>query len=130
MPSVFSAALGKELVRRVAEGIHSAYIKTLGKFEDSSSEDGDGHWRVLISLSGSSPPRRDHNQVAKLSSAIRTIATNQGASMNSWRRETILFQLYFQRPLKLAILEPPMSAEGLSVIWQSSIAGAPDASYS
>ena len=95
-----------------------------------AQEDGDGHWRVLISLSGSSPPRRDHNQVAKLSSAIRTIATNQGASMNSWWRETILFQLYFQRPLKLAILEPPMSAEGLSVIWQSSIAGAPDASYS
>ena len=38
MPSVFSAALGKELVRRVPEGIHSANIKTLGKFEDSGSD--------------------------------------------------------------------------------------------
>ena len=37
MPSVFSAALGKELVRRVSEGIHSANIKTIGKFEDSGS---------------------------------------------------------------------------------------------
>ena len=38
LPSVFSAALGKELVHRVPEGIHSANIKTLGKFEDSGSE--------------------------------------------------------------------------------------------
>ena len=37
MPSVFSAALGKELIRRVPEGIHSANIKTLGKFVDSGS---------------------------------------------------------------------------------------------
>ena len=95
-----------------------------------AQEDGDGHWRVLISLSVSSPPRRDRNQVAKLSSTLCTIAMNHGARTNAWRRETILFQLYFQRPLKLAILELPMSAEGLSVIWQSSIAGAPDASYS
>ena len=35
--SVFVAALGKELVRRVPEGIHSANIKTLGKFENSGS---------------------------------------------------------------------------------------------
>ena len=37
MPSVFIMALGKELVRRVPEGIHSANIKILGKFEDSGS---------------------------------------------------------------------------------------------
>ena len=36
-PSVFRAALGKELVLRVPEGIYSANIKTLGKFEDSGS---------------------------------------------------------------------------------------------
>ena len=38
LPSVFSAALGKELIRRVPEGIHSTNIKRLGKFEDSGSE--------------------------------------------------------------------------------------------
>ena len=38
MPSVFSAALGKDLVRRVPEGIHSVNIKTLGKFEDFGSD--------------------------------------------------------------------------------------------
>ena len=37
MPSIFSAALGKDLVRRVSEEIHSANIKTLDKFEDSGS---------------------------------------------------------------------------------------------
>jgi len=36
--SVFSATLGKELVRRVPEGIHSANLKTLGKFDVSGSE--------------------------------------------------------------------------------------------
>ena len=37
LPSVFSAALGKELVRQVSEGIHSANIKTLSKFDISGS---------------------------------------------------------------------------------------------
>ena len=36
-PSVFSAALGKELVCRVSERIHSANTKTLGKFDISGS---------------------------------------------------------------------------------------------
>jgi len=31
---------------------------------------GDGHWCVLIGLSESSPPQRNHSQVAKLSSAL------------------------------------------------------------
>ena len=35
--SVFSAALGKELVCRVPERIHSTNIKTLGKFDVSGS---------------------------------------------------------------------------------------------
>ena len=38
LPSVFSTALGKELVCRVPEEIHSANIKTHGKFEDSGSD--------------------------------------------------------------------------------------------
>ena len=37
MPSVFSAALGKELVCRVPERIHSTNIKTLGKIDVSGS---------------------------------------------------------------------------------------------
>ena len=47
LPSVFSAALGKELVRRVPEGIHSANRKTLGKFQDSDS----AYCYVLLLLS-------------------------------------------------------------------------------
>ena len=37
MSSVFSVALGKDLVRRVPEGIYLVNIKALGKFEDSGS---------------------------------------------------------------------------------------------
>ena len=42
MPSVFSVALSKKLSRRVFEKIHSANIKTLGKFDVSGSA---GRWR-------------------------------------------------------------------------------------
>ena len=35
MPSVFRIALGKEFIFRVPERMHSANIKTLGKFEVS-----------------------------------------------------------------------------------------------
>ena len=38
LPSVFSAALGKELVCRVPKRIHSANIKTLGKVDVSGSD--------------------------------------------------------------------------------------------
>ena len=38
LPSVFSAALDKEFVRRVPKLIHSTNIKTLGKFDVSGSE--------------------------------------------------------------------------------------------
>ena len=37
LPSVFSAALGKKLFRRVPDEIHSANIKILGKFDVSGS---------------------------------------------------------------------------------------------
>ena len=45
-------------------------------------EDGDGHWRVSIGLSGSITITKDHNQVAKLSSPLCTIATLSG---RDWR---------------------------------------------
>ena len=40
LPSVFRIALDKEFVCRVPEGMHSANIKTLGKFEISGSASG------------------------------------------------------------------------------------------
>jgi hypothetical protein len=47
-----------------------------------AQEDGDGHWRVSIGLSGSIAITEDHNQVAKLSSPLRTIAT---LTCRGWR---------------------------------------------
>jgi len=47
-----------------------------------AQEDGDGNWRVLIGLSGSIAIMEDHNQVAKLSSPLCTIAT---LTCRDWR---------------------------------------------
>ena len=49
LPSDFRIALGKEFVCRVPEGMHSANIKTLGKFEDSGSESKDNNSIILDS---------------------------------------------------------------------------------
>ena len=47
-----------------------------------AQEDGDAHWHVSIDLSGSIAITKDHNQVAKLSSPLCTIATLSG---RDWR---------------------------------------------
>ena len=62
MLSVFSAALDKELVRRVSERIHSANIKTLGKIDVSDSELGP-RWHVFgqFPLSQRGRGRRERN---------------------------------------------------------------------
>ena len=51
-----------------------------------AQEDGDGHWHVSIDLSGSIAITKDHNQVAKLSSPLCTIAT---LSCQDWRFSNI-----------------------------------------
>ena len=49
-------------------------------------DDSDGHWHVSIDLSGSIAITKDHNQVAKLSSPLCTIAT---LSCQDWRFSNI-----------------------------------------
>jgi len=51
-----------------------------------AQEDGNGHWHVSIDLSGSIAITKDHNQVAKLSSPLCTIAT---LSCQDWRFSNI-----------------------------------------